>query len=377
MAVVEVIQDIRSRISTGQFPSEASVAQGIVMRLLASLGWPQFDTEVVWPEYSLEGRRVDFALCNPPKRPIAFIEVKQIGQSDGAERQLFEYAFHEGIPLAILTDGREWSFFLPGEQGDYGERRVYKLNIVDRDVQECADRLERYLLHSAVISGAAIQSAREDYRNVSKDRQMQAALPKAWQQLVADKDEMLLEVIADRVESLCGFKPEPDMVAAFLNALGTVTVPSPPIRPAVQTRQNVAPVSSTTAKASVQARKPRASARSMPDAEMGVQFMGQFYPARNAKDILRQVFHLLIQRDNTFAKRFADLPKHGHTRRYLARNANDLYSNRPDLVREHSIQLDSGWWLGTNHNKKAIEKIIKMACQVAGIKPGRDFGVHF
>ena len=72
MAVVEVIQDIRSRISAGQFPSEASVAQGIVLRLLASLGWPQFDTELVWPEYSLEGRRVDFALCNPPKRPIAF-----------------------------------------------------------------------------------------------------------------------------------------------------------------------------------------------------------------------------------------------------------------------------------------------------------------
>jgi predicted type IV restriction endonuclease len=50
--------------------------------------------------------------------------VKQVGQSDRAERQLFEYAFHDGVPMAILTDGREWNFFLPGEQGDYGERRV-------------------------------------------------------------------------------------------------------------------------------------------------------------------------------------------------------------------------------------------------------------
>jgi hypothetical protein len=36
-----------------------------------------------------------------------FIEVKQIGRSDGGERQLFEYAFHRGVPMTILTDGQE------------------------------------------------------------------------------------------------------------------------------------------------------------------------------------------------------------------------------------------------------------------------------
>ena len=33
--------------------------------------------------------------------------------------------------LAILTDGREWNFFLPAEHGNYAERSVYKLDIVD------------------------------------------------------------------------------------------------------------------------------------------------------------------------------------------------------------------------------------------------------
>ncbi|MBP0633710.1 MULTISPECIES: hypothetical protein [unclassified Cupriavidus] len=82
---------------------------------------------------------------SPPGKAIAFIEVKQIGQSDGAERQLFEYAFHAGVPMAVLTDGREWNFFLPGEQGDYRKRRVYKLDLVERDVRESVERLERYL----------------------------------------------------------------------------------------------------------------------------------------------------------------------------------------------------------------------------------------
>ena len=81
--------------------------------------------------------------ANRLRKPIAFIEVKQVGQSEGAERQLFEYAFHTGVPLAILTDGREWNFFLPAEQGDYGERRVYKLDIVERDISECISRLNR------------------------------------------------------------------------------------------------------------------------------------------------------------------------------------------------------------------------------------------
>jgi predicted type IV restriction endonuclease len=100
MGVEQEIEAIRFGIRTGRFSNEASVSQGIVLRLLHALGWPAYNTDAVWPEYSLSGRRVDFALCSPPSKPIAFIEVKQIGQSDGAERQLFEYAYHDGVPMA-------------------------------------------------------------------------------------------------------------------------------------------------------------------------------------------------------------------------------------------------------------------------------------
>lgn len=369
MGINYEIEAIRAGIRAGRFSNEASVSQGIVLRLLNALGWPTYDTDAVWPEYSLGGRRVDYALCSPRGKPIAIIEVKQIGQSDGAERQLFEYAFHDGVPMAILTDGREWNFFLPGEQGDYGERRVYKLDIVERDIEECTERLERYLLHSAVASGSAIQAARDDYRNVSKDRQMLAALPRAWQQIIADEDEMLLQIVADRVESLCGFKPKPDMVAAFMKGAATTAAPAPNGR--------LAP----TAPAPVPAAAPRVLAGSpmatpatpshRPD-QIGFSFEGHFHPARNAIDTLQQVFDLLIARDATFGERFAGLPRHGRTRRYLARNANELYPGRPDLVQEHSTQLSSGWWMSTNHSKRTMGQIIVMACDVAHVAQGRD-----
>ena len=97
---------------------------------------------------------------------------------------------------------------------------------------------------------------------------------------------------------------------------------------------------------------------------------GDFYRARNAKDVLIQVMEELSKRDIMFLERFDALPKHGRKRRYIARTKGELYPGRPDLANEHSLHLASGWWLGTNYSKRSIERIIRMACEVAGI----DFG---
>jgi predicted type IV restriction endonuclease len=213
----EDIESIRQDLAAGLFQNEAAVSQGIVQRLLGGLGWPTYNTHVVWPEYSTENRRVDYALCHPVSKPCIFIEVKRVGQADGAERQLFEYAFHLGVPFVVLTDGQEWSFFVPGEAGNYAERRVYKLDLIDRDVTESVTRMTRYLAYEAVCSGEALQAARNDYHSVARTRQIQATLPEAWQKLVSDEDESLVELLADSTESLCGFRPEPDDVARFLS----------------------------------------------------------------------------------------------------------------------------------------------------------------
>ena len=108
--LVYIVREIQSRLKTGQFANEASVSQGAVLPILQALEWPIFDAQMVCPEYTLENRRVDFALCHQVRRPEFFIEVKQVGQSEGADRQLFEYAFHAGVPLAVLTTGQEWHF---------------------------------------------------------------------------------------------------------------------------------------------------------------------------------------------------------------------------------------------------------------------------
>lgn len=359
------ILDIRTGVRAGRYTNEASVSQGIVLCLLQALGWPTYDTQVVCPEYSLEGRRVDFGLCHPAGKPIAFIEVKQIGQSDGAERQLFEYAFHVGVPLAILTDGQEWNFFLPAGQGDYGERRVYKLDIVERDPLECVSRLTRYLGYEEITTGRAIAAASEDYKNVSRDRQMKATLPLAWSRLVSEEDDLLLELVADKVESLCGFKPDLDTVARFLKEATSVRATS---GPAPQARSAYATPQVRT--------QPQAVPTPKVPSGVGFSLNGQFNSARNARDVLVSVFETLASRDASFLERFASLPKHGRTRRYVARTPAELYPGRSDLAREFTAKLSSGWYLGTNVSRAQIDRIVEMGCNVAGLRFGQELILH-
>lgn len=223
MTLNEHLDDIRNDLRRGAFANEASVSQGIVLRLLHALGWP-YNTQVVTPEYSVEGRRVDFALCNPPLKPLVFIEVKQVGQIKGAERQLFEYAFHTGVPIAILTDGREWHFFQPGGQGDYKERRVYKLDLIETDNKESLGRLNRYLNYELIRTSEAIRAIEEDYRAISKQRHIQTSLPEAWIKLVEEADELLIGVVAKKTESLCGYTPTAEQVLDFLKNLNRDTL---------------------------------------------------------------------------------------------------------------------------------------------------------
>jgi len=356
--IFQISQDIKA----GKFVNEASVSQGIVLRLLQALGWQIFDSEIVSPEYSVEGRRVDYALCHPRTKPIVFVEVKQVGKAEGAERQLFEYAFHNGVPMAILTDGQEWHFYLPGEQGKYQERRVYKLDILERDIEESTKRFERYLKFDAVSEGRAIEAARKDYKNVARTRQIKGTLPLAWEKLIDENDELLIELIADKVESLCGYKPDPDTVANFL---------SQDSKKAIKTASTV---QQTTGR-----QKPPVITHVKTKARPGqysFKFMEEVYGARNARDVLINILGLLARKDGSFLERFAARPKHGRKRRFVAPNKMELYPNRPDLCEEHSYELTPGWWVGTNYSRNNIEKIIKMACEVAGIKFGAELIIH-
>ncbi len=235
MTLKEHIDDICKRLERNEFKSEDNVSNGIVRRLLDALSWPVYDMTVAISEFPVESRRVDFALCHPPKNPLVFVEVKQIGKLDeDAEKQLFEYAYHEGVPVVILTDGREWHFFHPIGRGNYKERKVYKLDLFEMGSEESAQLLSRYLNYESIRTGSAITAIENDHREISMRRQIEDV----WNTLL-QQEAALIELIASEVESRHGNKPSSEQVVNFLKnppqlesnpkEIPLPPIPSPPV----------------------------------------------------------------------------------------------------------------------------------------------------
>ena len=228
MTLQEHIDDIRNKLKEGQFTNEAAVSDDIVRRLLHDpLGWPRYEPQIVYPQYSVEGGRVDFALCNPPSEPRVFIEVKQVEKIEGAEEQLFRYAFQRGVPIAILTDGREWQFFHPAGEGTWAERKVCELDLITGESAENAERLNRYLNYESIQTGEAVEAIKTDYEELLQQRQVATRLPEAWSRLVEEADEFLVHAVAEKTESLCGYRPSDEQVLNFLKSLKIETPPDP------------------------------------------------------------------------------------------------------------------------------------------------------
>ena len=356
MAISDHIERVRQNLREGRYHSEAAVSQGIVLPTLHELGWPVFNTSIVIPEYSIEGRRVDYALCHPENQPVVFIEVKKVGRSDGADRQLFEYAFMLGVPMAILTDGQEWSFYLPGEQGRYDERRIYKIDLLEREVSEAEARLVRYLSYENVCSGRALEAARLDYRNVARDRIIASTLSKAWQALLNEPDSLLLEMFAEKVEDICGYRPELEVCNQFIER---------EVRGSAAQLKKQEFVSAQPTKSLERPSTNRSGQElSKRVGTFDFDFKDRRIEASSACEAMIKLFKLLAQEDSSFLERFAS-QRHGKKRRYLAKDKLELYPGRPDLAALHSVEILPGWWMGTNYSRINKQDIINLALEVA------------
>ena len=376
MALEDTIQQIRGNLRAGSFGNEAAVSNGAVLPILNDLGWPVFNTAVVHPEYPVQPvdqggkKRVDFALRNPNSGKAAvFVEVKDVGKGATGEAQLFGYAFHEGVPLVVLTDGREWSFYLPAGSGSYEDRRVYKLDLLGQDTSECSYRLKRYLSHADVIQGKAFESAKADYDNSNREVAIQRSLPEAWRRLLENPDEPILNSLAEKVEDLCGFKPDHKLCSEFISST-QIPRPAPSGQPTgTGSYSGSLPAAPRINSRATSPNLPRVS-RLLPG-EIGFVLLGQTHRRFTIKDVLISVFEKLAERDNEFPRRFA-ARRHGRSRRYLAQTRQELFPHRLDFQEKYSHRTNFGWYICTSHSQASATTVIQLACEVAQLEYGKD-----
>ena len=142
--------------------NEATIQQYVVLPILRALGWD--DTHLasmeVLPEYQVESRRADYALyAKPIESPVVLIECKRWNEPiTKHEEQICFYAYSGDIPLAIITNGRHWRFYLPGWKASSLSDRIFcETDIADQ--RSAISDLERYLLKSNIASGEAALDA--------------------------------------------------------------------------------------------------------------------------------------------------------------------------------------------------------------------------
>lgn len=160
--LVSTIETLKERINAHRSDlaaSEARTRAALIDPVLTALGWDTSDPELVMVEQRLRGGKADYALLKSDGNPISIVEAKALGsQLDSVTDQLIRYAFAEGLPYAVSTDGDWWQVYdltKPNTQID--NRLILEISISDNATHECAVKL-LLLWHPNLVSGTPVEA---------------------------------------------------------------------------------------------------------------------------------------------------------------------------------------------------------------------------
>jgi len=342
--LLELIKKIQLERRLFSF-DEAATKQGVILRILSKLGWDPFNTDEIHPEYSVAGKKVDYALRYGENNKV-FIEVKKVREDlENHQEQLLNYSFEVGVKLAILSNGISWWFYLPLHEGSWEQRKFYTIEIYDQDAEEITRKFVDLVSKESVISGKAIENAEKIYTGKQKQYLIEKTLPKAWNKLINETDESLIELIAEVTEKLCGYKPDHDTVEKFLGSY-------------VQEMEKMVIAGSKEEKSR---KKPSFVKNAFKGGEryggkkiLSFTFRGTRYEVRSWKEMLIQTCNIMLTAHRDRFEEVLNLV--GRKRPYFTKNSNELRS--PEIINGTDIYIEVN--LGADSIAKLSRDIISL-----------------
>jgi predicted type IV restriction endonuclease len=309
LSFVEVLK--KKRVS--DFPDEAATKQAIILKLLSLLDWDAFNIDEVKPEYTVAGGRVDYSLRIGGKDKV-FIEAKKAGEElEGHEEQLLNYSFKNGVKIAVLTNGFEWWFYLPLSEGSWEQRKFYTIDVLQQESSDVVSKFADFLSKDNVNNEKALENAEAVYKSQQKKNILKDNLPKAWQRLISEPDDRLIELITNKTEEICGFKADAEMVEQFLLKSGSqARVSAPQTDRPVPPYTKRGPSVSTTPISGNYANRPISA----------FVFSGTQHRVRSYKDLLMSMCDILIEKHGSELDKVLNI--RGRKRPYFTRNSNEL-----------------------------------------------------
>ena len=212
--IVGFIKDLKSNKKLETF-DEASTKQAVVLRLFSFLGWDIFNVDEVYPDYSANSHNVTYALRSKNTNKI-FIEVKRVHEKlDNYQKPLLSLASSENVDIAILTNGVLWWFYLLKAAGNSQEKWFYSVDLLKQKEDTFVPQLIDLLSKNKVVKGQALKAAKT--LNQNKNQKIASdVIPEAWNKIISQPNMILVELLRESTEKICGWKVEAKLVERFL-----------------------------------------------------------------------------------------------------------------------------------------------------------------
>ena len=218
---------IRETESSLKYLDEKAVEFGVILPLLGCCGWDTADVRQVYPQKPLHtpsGRgMVDFDLQVGGQSRV-FIEVKSWThplREDVEEEQLRIYCAAGKPDLAVLTNGRQWLFYLPPTKKKPKLRQFLTLDITTDEEQELEQNLRQFLSYESIQSiGRTRRAAKKLYDEHANTAVVLKGLRDAWNDLVHDREK--LKDVLRHLTNDSDIQPSDDQLVKFLESSGSL-----------------------------------------------------------------------------------------------------------------------------------------------------------
>jgi hypothetical protein len=213
--ITSFITDLKSNKRLSSF-DEASTKQAVVLRLLSFLDWDIFNVEEVYPDYAVNSSNVSYALRTNDNDKI-FIEVKRIHEKlDKYQKKLVTLSSGKGVDCAVLTNGITWWFYLTAAEGNWQQKWFYSIDLFKQKPDTFVPKLIDLLNKTKVAKGQALNSAKKLFKN-KKQKMAADFLPKSWNQIISQPNNIFVELLSLQTEKLCGYKVDIKSIETFLS----------------------------------------------------------------------------------------------------------------------------------------------------------------
>lgn len=215
---IAFIEGLKSNKKILQF-DEASTKQAIIMRILSSLGWDIFNIEEVTPDISVKSDIIDYAL-KIKNSSVMFILVKKPSeQLDSYQKSFLTISARQKVDLALLTNGIAWWGFLSSAEGGVEDKKFFTANLLQDDIDEICTFFSTFIAKSSLVNGNSHKAA-EEILETRKRKTANHFIPKAWEKIITQPHDTIIQLISQTAEDMCNYKPEKNAIIDFLKTYG-------------------------------------------------------------------------------------------------------------------------------------------------------------